>query len=198
MTKDEIYEHLAKVYLGKKKKRKKDNNLRFFTLLFINVITLPIVLALIVGAVNSSTSRSKIKSKNSLGLALNQYPLRINYDFRRDQPQIQNFSINLPEVNAQKFAYLEISLRGGDSRPRLVKIVLENRKKEQAAYYLSGVSNRWQKMQIPLNNFGELSDLSVLTKISFVFEAWNTDNQRGGLLVDSIGFSADTPPGNRL
>lgn len=198
MTKDEIYEHLAKVYLGKKKKRKKGNNLRFYTLLFINVVTLPIIIALIVGAVNSSPSRGKIKSKNSLGLALNQYPLRINYDFRQRNPQIQDFSINLPEVNAKTFSHLEISLRGADNPPRLVKIVLENKKKEKAAYYLSGISSNWQKIQIPLNNFEELSDLSVLTKISFVLEAWNVDNQKGGLLVDSIGFSGDNQPSNRL
>jgi len=191
MTKDEIYEHLAKVYLGKKKKKKKRKDLKFYTLLFINVITIPLIIALIVGAVNSRAAKGKIGSSNAVLLALNYYPLRINYDFNNDKPQVQDFVLNLPEIDIGKYTELEFSLKGiKQSYPRLLKITLENKRKEKSSYYLASLSNRWRKVTIPLSEFKEITDTSNLTKISFAIESWNQNNKSGSLLIDDLGFSA--------
>lgn len=190
MTKDEIYEHLAKVYLGKKKKKKKRKNLRFYTLLFINVVTLPIIIGLIVGAVNFRSSKGRVRTNNSLQLALNYYPLRINYDFQKDRPQVLDFALNLPETDVSKYSSLEFSLRGAKkSYPQRLKITLENKRKEKSSYYLSNLTTHWQKVSIPLSDFKELTDLSNLNKISFILEAWNLNNKTGSFLVEDIGFS---------
>jgi hypothetical protein len=190
MTKDEIYEHLAKVYLGKKKKKKKQKNLKFYTLLFINVVTLPVIIGLIVGAVNYHSLAGKAKPNSSLQLALNYYPLRINYDFRQDRPQVMDFALNLPESDISKYSHLEFSLKGGKkSYPAKLKITLENRRREKSSYYLSDITTSWQKVSIPLSEFKEITDLSNLTKISFVLEAWNLNNKTGSILVEDIGFA---------
>lgn len=191
MTKDEIYEHLANVYLGKKKKKKKRKNLKFYTLLFVNIVTVPLIIALIVGAVYSRGIRGKIKANNSVSLALNYYPLRINYDFNNNKPQVQDFAFNLPEIDISKYAELVFSLKGAkQSFPRILKISLENKRKEKAAYYLSGITANWNKVTIPLSDFKELTDLSSLTKISFVVESWNQNNKMGSFLIDDLGFSS--------
>lgn len=197
MNKDEIYEHLAKVYLGKKKKKKKRKNFKFYTLLFINVVSVPLILALVIGAVSSRVTKPKVKSNNSLLLALNYYPIRVNYDFTDGRPQVQDFVLNLPEVDITKYSQLEFSLKGSKKgSPKILKITLENRRREKSSYYLPDISRNWQKVNIPLSDFRELTDLSRLTKISFILEGWNQNNQSGSFLIDDLGFSAKNKPLN--
>jgi hypothetical protein len=200
MTKDEIYEHLAKVYLGKKKKKKKQKNFKFYTLLFINVVTLPLIAALIVGAVNSRFLKgSKVKTGNAIQLSLNAYPLRISYDFKDDRPQVQDFVLNLPDIDVSRFSRLEFLLRAGKrDYPRLIKLTLQNKRRETSFYYLSSISHNWQRISIPLSEFKGLNDFSNLTRISFGFESWNQNNKSGSVLIEDLGFSGDNNQINRL
>ena len=142
MTRDEIYDHLAKVYLGKRenvspKKRKPKAINR--SLLVINiVITAVITISTVYGFTAFLTRRDDLKSQ--VFYALNNNPIRIAYDLNDPYPATKTFSITIPNKDVSKYKVLNVSLRGMDGAyPGIVKVVVANQKNEQAIYYIQNV-----------------------------------------------------------
>ena len=191
MTREEIYDHLAKVYLGKRedvspKKRKPKAINR--SLLVINIaITAVIVLSTVYGFTAFLTRRDELKSQ--VFYALNNNPIRIAYDLNSPYPATKIFSITIPNKDVSKYKILNVSLRGMDGAyPGIVKVVIANQKNEQAIYYIQNVGTRWQKVGVPFEKLN-LTDWTTITDVSFVLEAWNVDFRRGTLLIDGVSFS---------
>lgn len=191
MTRDEIYDHLAKVYLGKreniapKKSRPKAFNR---SLLVINiVITAVITISTVYGFTAFLTRRADLKSQ--VFYSLNNNPIRIAYDLNDPYPATKTFSITIPNKDASKYRALNVSLRGMDGAyPGIVKVVVGNQKNEQAIYYIQNVGENWQRASIPFEKLN-LTDWTTITNVSFVLEAWNVDFRRGTLLIDGVSFS---------
>ncbi len=191
MNRDEIYDHLAKVYLGKresvsskKSKPKKTNH----SLLVINiVITAVITISTVYGFTAFLTRHSDLKSQ--VFYALNNDPIRIVYNLNDPYPATKTFSITIPSKDVSKYKALNVSLRGADGAyPGIVKVVVSNQKNEQAIYYIQNVGALWQKTRIPFARLN-LTDWTTITDVSFVLEAWNVDYRRGTLLIDGVSFS---------
>ena len=191
MTRDEIYDHLAKVYLGKRenispKKRKPKAINR--SLLVINiVVTAVIALSTVYGFTAFLTRRGDLKSQ--VFYSLNNNPIRVVYDLNDPFPATKTFSITIPNKDVSKYRILNVSLRGMDGAyPGIVKVVVGNQKNEQAIYYIQNVQSGWQKASIPFVKLN-LTDWTTITDVSFVLEAWNVDFRRGALLIDGVSFS---------
>jgi hypothetical protein len=191
MSRDEIYDHLAKVYLGKresvsskKSKYKRANR----SLLVINiVITAVITISTVYGFTAFLTRRADLKSR--VFYALNNNPIRIDYDLNEPYPAAKTFSISIPSKDVSKYKVLNVSLRGYDGAfPGIVKVVVTNQKNEQAIYYIQHVQSAWQKASIPFEKLN-LTDWTTITDVSFVLEAWNVDFRRGTVLIDGVSFS---------
>jgi len=191
MTRDEIYDHLAKVYLGKresvlpKKIVPKPINR---SLLAINiVITAVITISTVYGFTAFLTRRADLKSQ--VFYALNNNPIRLSYDLNEPFPATKTFSITIPNKDVSKYKVLNVSLRGMDGAfPGIVKVLVANQKNEQAIYYIQKVETGWQKASIPFEKLN-LTDWTTITEVSFVLEAWNVDFRRGTLLIDGVSFS---------
>jgi hypothetical protein len=191
MTRDEIYDHLAKVYLGKResvspqKNRPKPMNR---SLLVINiVITAVITISTVYGFTAFLTRRADLKSQ--VFYALNNNPIRMAYDLNDPFPATKTFSITIPNKDVSKYKNLNVSLRGMDGAyPGIVKVVVANQKNEQAIYYIQNVQTNWQNASIPFEKLN-LTDWTTISEVSFVLEAWNVDFRRGTLLIDGVSFS---------
>ena len=192
MTKEEIYEHLAKVYIGKKQKKKKGDSLLIKTLFFVSLLFFISALFFVITGSNFLIKRRSVENKqNLLSLSLGNYPLRLSYNFDKDNPQRQNFSMYLPNLDLRQFDSLVFSIRGLEDRvPRLLKIGLENKRREKSRFYFDDITYKWKKVIIPLDKFKEITDWSQITKISFIFEAWNLDTLEGKVLIDGVSFSS--------
>lgn len=191
MTRDEIYDHLAKVYLGKRESvspPKHDPKPVNHSLLVINiVITAVITISTVYGFTAFLTRRAGLKSQ--IFYALNNEPIRIAYDLNSPYPAAKTFAISIPNKDFSKYKVLNVSLRGMDSAyPGIVKVVVANQKNEQAIYYIQNVGPAWQKAAIPFEKLN-LTDWTTITGVSFVLEAWNVDFRRGALLIDGVSFS---------
>ena len=191
MTRDEIYDHLAKVYLGKRenvlpqKPKPKPFNRSLFVINI--VITAVITISTVYGFTAFLTRRADLKSQ--IFYALNNNPIRVAYDLNDPFPATKVFSITIPNKDVSKYKVLNVSLRGMDGGyPGIVKIVVGNQKNEQAIYYIQNVENTWQKASIPFEKLN-LTDWTTITNVSFVLEAWNVDFRRGTLLIDGVSFS---------
>ncbi len=190
MTRDEIYDHLAKVYLGKREgvstqKQQKQTN---HSWMVINiVITAVIVISTVYGFTAFLTRR--VATHNQVFYALNNNPIRMAYDLNDPFPATKTFALSVPAGDASKYSRLNLSIRGmNGAYPGIVKLVVANAKNEKATYYVQNVGADWQKVSIPLEKLN-LTDWTTVRQVAFVLEAWNVDFRKGTVLIEDVSFS---------
>ena len=190
MTRDEIYDHLAQVYLGKRDRVEEKKKRPFNAWVVMNiVITIVILISAFYGFTAFLTHREF--SRNSIIFALNNGPIKVSYNLNDPYPQVKTFSLAIPKMNVGKYEKLSFSVRGLDEGfPGVVKIVLRNQKNELASFYVKDVRLKWQEINIPFNEFTQITDWSNLVDISFVLEAWNAEKKKGIILIDNVCFSS--------
>ncbi len=98
------------------------------------------------------------------------------------------FTITIPNKDISKYSHLNLSIRGLNEAPGVIKMILGNQRNEKATYYIQNVQTGWQKVSIPLDKLN-LTDWSTVTDVSFVLEAWNMDFKKGTVLIDDLAFS---------
>ena len=129
-------------------------------------------------------------AKNSVLFALNNGPIRVSYNLNSPYPQVKTFSLTIPKMNVSKYDKLSFTIRGLDEGfPGVVKVVLKNQRNEVASYYIKDVRLKWQELNIPFDEFTQITDWTALTEVSFVLEAWNAEKKKGIMLIDNICFS---------
>src|SRR5436189_3493441 len=115
MTRDEIYDPLAQVYLGKKNsgnKIEEKRKLRFNAWLLINaVITIVIFMSSVYGLTAFLANRGEA-FHNKVIYALNNGPVRVKYNLNYPFPPVKTFSFSMPGVNAAKYKTLQFAVRG--------------------------------------------------------------------------------------
>ncbi len=189
MTKQEIYEHLANVYLGKSvvvEKKKKKNNKRF-----IQTVTITLALVLSAFSVLSAFFVQRRIAHGKVMYALTNSLIRVPYDLTEVYPKIKDFSIPVPHMDASQYNALHFRLRGTEEgSPGVVHVVVTNARNESSDYFVKGVSLKWKEFSIPLSEFKEITDWSSVKSISFLLEEWNVDKKKGILLIDNVSFSS--------
>lgn len=191
MTRDDIYDHLAQVYLGKKTRVDEKRKKEFNAWLVINIgITAIIFFSAFYGLSAFLTHKATSLEKKVM-FALYNGPVKIEYNFQESFPPVKTFSLSIPEVDAARYTKLQFSVRAKEEgQPGIVKIVLRNSRNETAYYYIQGVGLNWREFNIPLEEFKQITDFSSLTDISFVLEAWNVEKPKGIILIDNLSFSS--------
>ena len=166
MTRDEIYDHLAKVYLGKKNKIEEQKRPQFNAWLVINIFITLIIFSSAFYGLTAFLAQRRGTLQDKIIFALNNGPIRVQYNLQFPYPPVKTFSFSIPQINAEKYKRLIFSIRAESSNPGFVKVMIKNHKNESAAYFLKTVSDNWQEVSIPLEQFNEISDWTNLTDIS--------------------------------
>ena len=192
MTRDEIYDHLAQVYLGKRDRVEEKKKRQWNAWLVINIVITVIILASAFYGLTAFLTRRGESSKNSVLFALNNSPIRVSYNLNSPFPQVKSFSLTIPQLNASQYDKLSFSIRGlEEGFPGVVKVILKNQKNEVASFYIKDVRLKWQELNIPFDEFTQITDWTNLTEVSFVLEAWNAEKKKGVILIDNICFSRE-------
>jgi hypothetical protein len=190
MTRDEIYNHLAQVYLGKRNKEEEKHRKQYSAWLVINIVITVVIFASAFYGFTAFLTNKRETIEKSVIYALNNGPIRVKYDLQTPYPPVKTFSLTIPEIDLSKYGRLNFSIRGLDEgAPGIVKVVIQNERLEKSAYYINKVGTNWQDYSIPIDKFIEITDWTNLTSVSFVFEAWNVDKKRGAVLIDDVRFS---------
>ena len=191
MTRDEIYDHLAQVYLGKRDKVEAKKKRQLNAWLVINIVITVVILASAFYGLTAFLTKRGEFSRNGVIFALTNGPVRVTYNFSPPYPQVKTFSLSIPRMNVSKYSHLSFSIRGlEDGYPGVVKVVLKNQKNETASFFVKDVRLKWQELSIPFEEFNQITDWTNLTDVSFVFEAWNAEKKKGVVLIENICFSS--------
>lgn len=191
MTKDDIYDHLAQVYLGKRKKDDAKTKKQFNAWLLINGLITVIIFTSVFCGLTAFLTHQKSSLKQSVIYSLHQGPIRFAYDFKGSTNPVEKFALSIPQMDVSKYGSIEFSMRGKEEGvPGIVKVEVTSRYGEKSYSYVKGVKLAWEDYRIPLSDFQEISDWSSVTDISFVLESWNVDDKKGIVLIDNINFAA--------
>ncbi|MDP8212538.1 MAG: hypothetical protein P9X22_04505 [Candidatus Zapsychrus exili] len=190
MSRDDIYDHLAQVYLGKRKEVVKEKKKKFSAWLVINIFTTIIIFLSVVYGLTAFLAQKGFSLKSGIIFSLHRGPIRVEYNFEDSFPPVKTFSLSIPNaLNAKKYSSLQFSVRAKEEgTPGVIKIILKNRKNEESFYYIQNINLKWQKINISLDEFRQITDWSNLTDISFVLESWNVDDDSGIILIDDVCF----------
>ena len=191
MTRDEIYDHLAQVYLGKRKESEPRKKKYFHAWLLINVlITLMIFSSVFYGLTAFLTRQSSLRG--NVLFALHNGLVRLDYNFDEDFSPVKTLALSAPAIDASRYKNIQFSIRGKEeANPSIVKVVITNDKNETASYYIQGIDYNWQDFRIPLQEFKQITDWTNLKAVSFVLESWNVEKKEGVILIDNICFSGE-------
>ena len=191
MTRDEIYDHLAQVYLGKRDRVEEKKKRQLSAWLVINIVITAVILASAFYGLTAFLAKRNDYSRSGIIFALTNGPIHIIYNLNEPYPQVKTFSLSIPEMNVSKYSQLSFSIRGlEEGYPGVVKVVLKNQKNETASFYVKDVRLKWQELNIPFEEFNQITDWTNLTDVEFVFEAWNAEKKKGEVLIENVCFSS--------
>lgn len=191
MNRNEIYDHLAQVYLGKRQKAlqvKKAQKKHFSVWLVMNVMITVVVFGSAFYGLSAFWQKNDLQS--NIIYSLHHGAIRIGYDFQKSLSPRQVFELDLPQMDASRYGSLDFLIRAKEEgNPGIVKVVLTNQRNEESCYYVQNVTFGWKKVSIPVEEFKHISDWSSLKTVSVVLESWNVEQQKGLILIDDLRFS---------
>ena len=119
------------------------------------------------------------------------FSLRLDYDVDSINEAFNGLWIKLNGFNATSYNKLVLWVKGDADKgyTTTFKTVLENAQGEQGEYYVTGIPADWTKVEIPLDRFVGITDLSSLLEFVIVFEDKSATTKDGTIWIDDIYFS---------
>lgn len=190
MKRDDIYDHLAQVYIGKRKEVDDKKKRQLNSWLFINFFITVIIFASAFYGLTAFLTQKRPTLESQIIYSLHNGPVRFEYNFDDQAPPTKTFTLDLSSVDATRYSTINFSVRGKEEGiPGIIKVAFLNKRNESAYYYIRGVDLNWHDFSIPLTEFEEITDWGSITNISFILESWNVDKKKGIVLIDDINFS---------
>jgi len=190
MSKEDIYDHLAQVYLGKRKVVDEKKKREFNAWLVINIFITVIIFSSAFYGLTAFLTQNGSSFQNNIIFSLHRGTIQFDYNFKNNMSDEQVFSLSIPKMEVSKYHNIQFSIRGKEEgTPGIVKVVFRNQMKEEAAYYIQGVGLDWRNFDIPLEDFKQITDWDSINEILFVVETWNVDKKKGIVLIENVSFS---------
>jgi hypothetical protein len=191
MTRDDIYDHLAQVYLGKKTKVEQKKRQQVNAWLVINILITVIIFGSSIYGLTAFLAHRQDSLQNHVIYTLNSRPIRINYNLSYPFPPVKSFALEIPEINVVKYKTFQFSIRGlEEGYPEILRIEIRNQKNETASVYIKDIGRDWKNLSIPLDDFQAITDWSSIAEVNFIFESWNIQKKKGIVLIDDVCFAS--------
>ncbi|MCK4519139.1 MAG: hypothetical protein KAU12_03360 [Candidatus Omnitrophica bacterium] len=114
------------------------------------------------------------------------FSMRLNYDVDSADPAYNGYWSKLNGFDTTGHTKLVLWVKGDTT---VFKIELKNNEGEKGEYYITGVTADWKKVEVPLENFEGLTNLSSLSEFVVVFEDRIASRKEGTIWIDDIYFS---------
>ena len=121
------------------------------------------------------------------------YSIRLDYDVDSPNPAYNGFWMKVNGADVTPYNALTFFIKGDGEAgfTKRVKLELKDKSNKPSAYIVSGVTDKWTKVSIPLNKFRRIEDWKSLNELVFVFDDINSNPKAGSLQVDQISFSRE-------
>ncbi|HRZ86286.1 MAG TPA: carbohydrate binding domain-containing protein [bacterium] len=117
------------------------------------------------------------------------FSLRLEYDVDSPNPAYNGFWMKLENLDATPCKNLVMYVKGDPELGFTSQFKVELKTKtETGSYLVTGVTDTWQKVTIPLNKFAGLTSKKDLTELVIVFDDTNSTEKMGAINIDNISF----------
>ena len=120
MTRDEIYDHLAQVYLGKRKKAEKKKKLQFNAWLLINILITGIIFSSAFYGLTAFLKHRSSFFESKIVYSLHHGRIFLEYNFKKDLSPVKTFALTVPEIDANQYKSLQFSLRAKEEERKKI------------------------------------------------------------------------------
>ncbi len=119
------------------------------------------------------------------------FSMRLDYDVDSLNPAFNGFWTKLKGFNATDYNKLTFWVKSNTDKgyTTTFKTVLKNDRGEQGEYYVTSITGDWTKIEIPLDRFVGINDLSCLLEFVIIFEDDSATTKDGTIWIDDIYFS---------
>lgn len=185
MEKDDIYEHLAHIYLDtplrKKNQFKKQPPQVSKKYLYISLTIIAGLAILLLIALQAK--RRPLNTVNSS--VLQPDAVKINYQFNTGKKEV--YSLNLKKMNLSKFKFLAFFIKKANNRDTVsVRVEFTNAYKEKGEIYLKDIAKNWKLYKLGLEDFTGITDWTEMQDLSFIIEEWNAQDKDGAIYIEGV------------
>lgn len=119
------------------------------------------------------------------------FAMKLDYDVDSRNPAYNGFWMFLQGFDASKYGNISFWVKGDakEGYTTVFKIELKTANKQVGRYYVTNVTDQWQKLVIPLKDFKGITNFKDLTEFVIVFEDRIASNKDGSIYIDDIGFT---------
>jgi len=122
------------------------------------------------------------------------YSLKLIYDVDSPVSAYNGFFTKLLNIDLTDYKYLVFYVKGDKQAGFTRKLNLELKNKfEIGKTVIDGVTDKWRKMVIPLDEFRGLTSLKDMKELVIVFSDINATKKEGVIYIDDIYFSKEDP-----
>ena len=189
MKKSEVYDYLARIYLDKQPCAGNKKNFgypkRYALFLIMPIIAIPLIYLFL-----SYPAFKLFKPKtHALCISTGNEQIKIKYAFTNSTLKKEGYALDISGLGLKDFKLLQFAARRLKNYGAAnLRVELENEFKENASYYIKGISNNWRQWTIKLSDFKEITRWDNLMRMSFVVEEWNVSDNEDCIYIDDIRF----------
>lgn len=118
------------------------------------------------------------------------YALRLVYSVQSSKPAFGGLWMQLRNLDASRFSALAFRVRGDAKMgfTTVFKVELKDSVGQASHFMVSGVTDQWQDVVIPLKDFEGMANVRSLKEFVITFEDSSATTKRGVIYVDDIRF----------
>jgi len=121
------------------------------------------------------------------------YAIQIDYDVDSPNPAYNGIRTSLKGFDASGFTSLNFFIKGDSERgfSEKLKIEMIGANKRPSPYMVNGITDRWQKISVPLSEFFIVKDWSTVEYFVIVFADITNDPKVGAFYLDHVYFAKE-------
>jgi hypothetical protein len=184
MEKQDIYEHLAKIYLdaSSAKKKKQTAPPHLVRNLFVMSV---VMIAGLTGALALNLRKPHGTPQGSeLALVLSSDVIKINFNF--DPAKKETYTLDLKNLDMSDFRTLTFAAKRRTDHALSLRVEFVNAYKEKSEVYFRDLTANWHEYRADLSEFKNISDWSGMKQIIFSIEEWNTREKSGVVYIEDM------------
>ena len=123
------------------------------------------------------------------------YSLRIIYSVQSSNPAFGGLWMRLQNLNASKFDNLAFRVRGDPAMgfTTVFKVELKDALDQPSYHYVRTVTDQWQDVTIPLDQFQGVTNFNQLKEFVITIEDTTATVKRGVIYLDDVRFTKSQP-----
>lgn len=121
------------------------------------------------------------------------YSIRLNYDVDSPNPAYNGFWMKLNGEDVSQYNALKFYVKG-DAKvgyTKRIKLELKDMSNKPSPYILSGITDEWKQVSIPLEKFRRITDWKSMNEFVLVFDDISSNPKTGTVFIDQISFGKD-------